>query len=230
MAQGINLAGIGYGTRLALGLASKRNMIPHVSVTNMNSVDPEALYDAGIRVVCSDVDNTWTAPKEALVHHVLEDQFENFKCVFGYKGMILVSNSAGTIDDKGYTRAEELEQTLGLRVLRHGKGDGRWKKPANLKRLWSMFQSYSGDQMAMLGDRILTDVVWGNRLDMLTIHSALLTEEGDNPTAAKIRKKEFPQMVELYRKGVRAPYHPANVDGICTENLLEEELKRHTFK
>lgn len=42
--------------------------------------------------------------------------------------------------------------------------------------------------MVMVGDRYMTDVVFGNRLGMMTIRPAPLTWEGDPATVRMVRK------------------------------------------
>ena len=72
----------------------------------------------------------------------------------------------------------------------------------------------------MFGDRIFTDVVFGNRYGMLTVHTALLTEAGDNKAAAKIRRYELPLIQRWRQTGIRAPVHPKYHADICLEHLI----------
>jgi phosphatidylglycerophosphatase GEP4 len=220
--QGINIAAIAYTARIITHTAPRRNMVPHFSVTNINSVNPEKLKEAGFKGIVWDKDNTITEPYQSSPAEDVALKFLYFKEVFGPENMVIMSNSAGTRDDPEYRMALEIENNLDIRVVRHPT----WKKPAGIKYVESMLpcERY---EIVMIGDRVLTDVVFGNIHEMLTIHSALLTEEGDNPTAAKIREKELPRMEKLYLQGVRAPEHRLYRPDLCDENLLEDILRKH---
>ena len=79
-----------------------------------------------------------------------------------------------------FTQANKLENSLGVPVLRHSE-----KKPSGGEALVKHFDNVSGQQnIAMVGDRILTDVLFGNLNGNLTIWtSQIVTEKGDNKAA-----------------------------------------------
>lgn len=62
--------------------------------------------------------------------------------------------------------------------------------------------------MAFVGDRLLTDVVFGNQNGLLTIHTQPLTHKGDNWMASKVRWLETYVLKSLYLRGVPPPNHP----------------------
>jgi phosphatidylglycerophosphatase GEP4 len=76
------------------------------------------------------------------------------------------------------------------------------------------------EQLAMVGDRMFTDIVFGNRYGMLTIHTRVLTTEGDNKAAVKVREREVPLMEKWYKAGIRAPKHSCYRENITTNSLL----------
>jgi phosphatidylglycerophosphatase GEP4 len=84
----------------------------------------------------------------------------------------IMSNSAGTNDDVGHESAIRIERRLGVPVLRHSE-----KKPGGLDEVLSFFKASSGgedvpaDRLCVIGDRLLTDVVFGNLHGMLTVHT-----------------------------------------------------------
>ena len=125
-----------------------------------------------------------------------------------------MSNSAGTRDDENYEDAKQIENDLGIPVLRHDR-----KKPGGIDEVLQYF-GCKPEELVMFGDRIFTDVVFGNRYGMLTIHSALLIEEGDNKAAAKIRKYELPLIRKWIEEGKTAPTHKNYNSDICLENLF----------
>lgn len=61
--------------------------------------------------------------------------------------------------------------------------------------------------MIFIGDRYLTDVVFGNRHGMLTIRVTPLTFEGEPPTVAAARVVEEACVSRWSAAGLRAPAH-----------------------
>jgi len=74
-----------------------------------------------------------------------------------------VSNTAGTSSDKNYAQADVLEANTGVKVLRHTT-----KKPGCKEEVMAYFRAHpdSGvtrpDQIAIVGDRLSTDVMMAN--------------------------------------------------------------------
>ncbi|KAG0342709.1 hypothetical protein BG000_002054 [Podila horticola] len=74
-----------------------------------------------------------------------------------------------------------IEKALGVHVLRHQE-----KKPAGGDELLHYFDSTPASRIAFVGDRALTDVVFGHNYGMLTILTRqVVTEQGDNPMAVQ---------------------------------------------
>lgn len=175
--------------------------MPHFSVKDISCINPQKLKEKGIRGIIFDKDNTLTAPFEINIHPSIVHSFEEYKRIFGIQNIVILSNSAGTNDDKEYYEARLIEEKLGIKVLLHKK-----KKPFGI----NCVKDYFGDDLckiAMFGDRLFTDIVFGNRYGMLTIHTKFLTESGDNKIAAKIRKKELSFLERLIKKGITPPSH-----------------------
>ena len=145
------------------------------------------------------------------VHPAVEAAINQVKETYGRNGVIL-SNSAGTGDDPGHREAAAFESSLGLPVLRHTN-----KKPDCLAEVLAYFDG-DGDggacqphELCMIGDRILTDVVFGNLHGMLTVHTQIFTLEGDNRAAAFVRTLENELLVPAARRwqpAGRSPAHP----------------------
>lgn len=76
--------------------------------------------------------------------------------------------------DPDGAEARELETAFGLTVLRHKE-----KKPAGSCTEAEQHFGCKASEMVMIGDRYLTDVVYGNRHGMLTVRVAPLTTEGE---------------------------------------------------
>lgn len=99
--------------------------------------------------------------------------------------------------------ANMLEEKLGVPVLRH-----REKKPAGGPEDLENHFGCSVEKLIMVGDRYLTDIVFGNRLGMLTIRPGPYTTKGETRMVRAVRKLEDKFVKRRYRKGVQAPEHP----------------------
>ena len=160
-------------------------LIPSLAVQDLSHVDISSLSKRGIKGIVLDKDNTITAPYSLSIHPRVEDSLHNLMSSFPDKVAIL-SNSAGTPDDKDFLEAEQIEAELGIPVIRHQE-----KKPGGLQETLDHFQlELLPAEIAMVGDRLLTDVVFGNLHGMYTIHVQLLTTENDNAMARVIRSFE----------------------------------------
>ena len=211
MVQSFNLDATLYS---AAAYFNKSLLMPHFLVKDISKIDFELLKELGFEGLIFDKDNTLTAPYVNEIHPTIRDAFEHCRSVFGEK-IAIMSNSAGTNDDKRYEDARKIEKDLGIAVLRHAR-----KKPSGFNAVRNYFRHIPFSNLVMFGDRILTDVAFGNRYGMLTVYTALLTEEGDNKAAAKIRKYELPLVKKLIEKGVKAPHHKKYDSRICLESLI----------
>ncbi|KAJ1921158.1 hypothetical protein H4219_000756 [Mycoemilia scoparia] len=119
---------------------------------------------------------------------------------------MIVSNSAGTNDDKDYKHSIEIEKSLGVEVLRH-----QVKKPSCGDEIIKVFKDrgVASSEIASVGDRLLTDVLMGNMNGFYTIWTRqIITEKGDNPVAAKVRNIEHFIYKCISKLGVSPPSHP----------------------
>jgi len=187
--------------------------IPHFSVNDISKIDPEKLKYYGFKGLVFDKDNTLTAPYVNQIYPSISESFQGFQTTYADR-IVIMSNSAGTKDDRNYEDAKKIESDLGIAVLRHDR-----KKPGGIEAVTDYFHCLP-KELVMFGDRIFTDIVFGNRYGMLTIHTALLTEEGDNKATAKIRKYELPLMKKWITEGKTAPSHNNYHSDICLENLF----------
>lgn len=129
----------------------------------------------------------------------------------------------GTLDDPNYEAATRIERSLGIPVLRHAT-----KKPGAIPEVLEHFKKECGAEttyqdLAIIGDRLLTDVMWGNFAGMFTVHTQILTEVGDNRMAAIVRRVEN----RVYRGLNWRGYVPAAspVLGKYQEKVKEREEK-----
>ena len=59
----------------------------------------------------------------------------------------------------------------------------------------------------MVGDRFFTDIVYGNKNGMLTVHSAALSTEGEPTTVGLARRIEERYISQWRKRGVQPPRH-----------------------
>ena len=114
--QYINFEGIRYT------LSSLMNPIlyqPHYQVRTIADINFEALRKNGIKYIVFDKDNTLTLPYEKDIYHEVKDSVDQCKQVYGYHEIVILSNSAGSKDDKDHAEAYELSQSLGIKVMKH---------------------------------------------------------------------------------------------------------------
>jgi phosphatidylglycerophosphatase GEP4 len=73
---------------------------------------------------------------------------------------------------------------MGIPVLIHSK------KPSEPELLCKRFNC-KGDEIVVVGDRLLTDVVYGNKIGAFTVLTRqVVSLVGDNPIAIRIRRME----------------------------------------
>ena len=83
----------------------------------------------------------------------------------------------------------------------------------------------------MIGDRYLTDIVFGNKWGMLTFRCQVITHSGDNWTASKARSLESNMLKRYTSKGIAAPSHTLleAAGGIHACNIIKEEKSTTTI-
>ncbi len=186
-------------------------VMPHFSVPDIRSINPHALYDAGFKGVVFDKDNTLTRPYVLEIYEPLQKTFDSFRDVFGIERLCIMSNSAGTRDDKDYLDASTIEEALGVTVLRHHR-----KKPGGIQAVVDYFKCDPAE-LVMVGDRLFTDIAFGNRYGMLTIHTQCLTEEGDLGAAVSMRRGEVKLLEKLHSKRFSPLFHERHKKELCSK-------------
>ncbi|KAF9973345.1 hypothetical protein BGZ73_003422 [Actinomortierella ambigua] len=182
MVQSFNLQGIVQAFRVAV---NPRLMIPNQAVADIRNINFRELHRAGIKAVAFDKDNCLTRPYSNEIYPPFAEAWKECRQVY-QDNIVIMSNSAGTPDDKDYQGATALEKSLGVHVLRHQE-----KKPGGGHELLAHFKGFEREEIAFVGDRALTDVVFGNTNGMFSILTRqVVTEEGDNPMAIRIRHVE----------------------------------------
>ncbi|KAF3910908.1 hypothetical protein ABW20_dc0108643 [Dactylellina cionopaga] len=118
-----------------------------------------------IRAVILDKDNCFAENNALEVYGPYKEKFEALKKAYPGNRLLIVSNSSGTIDDKDGKEARLLSESLSVPVLRHNV-----KKPGCLDEVLAHLRSCpdvqleSPSQIAVVGDRLFTDVMMANMM------------------------------------------------------------------
>jgi phosphatidylglycerophosphatase GEP4 len=201
MKQSINLSSL---RQLGKFIMNPRLLVPNYYFRSVNDLDMESLYMRGARYVIFDKDNTLTVPFEEFLDNSVKDvvtSLKNPQSKF-YRRIAILSNSVGSSNDPDYQMAKETEQTLGIPVIRHFL-----KKPDCLKEVLEHFDATVGNrkgnvnprEIVIVGDRVLTDIVFGNMHNMLTVLVKPLTVRRDHPVSAIIRFLEINLLLPFVR-------------------------------
>ncbi|RKF80678.1 Phosphatidylglycerophosphatase GEP4, mitochondrial [Golovinomyces cichoracearum] len=121
--------------------------------------------NVNIEAVVLDKDNCFAVPQTNTVHEPYQKKFEQLKAAYPNGRLLIVSNTAGTISvDPVGQLASEVQKATGVRVLRHAI-----RKPGCHAEILEYFRHQCPgvnitrpDQIAIVGDRITTDVMLAN--------------------------------------------------------------------
>ncbi len=160
----------------------------------------------GARYIVFDKDNTLSIPFKDSVETSLVSKMASLQdatCASGKfaSRMAILSNSAGSCDDDGFKLAKATERGLSMPVIRH-----LYKKPDCLGEVLSHFAPLSAgagavrpEEICMVGDRVLTDIMFGNMNGMITVLVAPLSIRRDHIVAVIIRFFERNALLPLAR-------------------------------
>ncbi|KAK6438666.1 hypothetical protein LTR95_005126 [Oleoguttula sp. CCFEE 5521] len=162
----LNLSGTLNVLRL---FASPTLCLPHHTVSTFDKL-PVPLSKAlpsrpDIRAVVLDKDNCFATPHSNVVHPPYQAKFDELKSAFPGSQLLIVSNTAGTGADPGFKQADLLERNTGVKVLRHAT-----KKPGCHGEIMDYFRGLPDtkvtrpEQVAIVGDRLFTDVMMANMM------------------------------------------------------------------
>lgn len=183
MGQSFNLQAL---REVATILRKPSLLLPNLTVPDIRSINFNKLKAIGIKAVVFDKDNTLSEPYKNSLHLPFTSAMNECRRCFPGK-IAIVSNSAGSSDDRlsGHKQAQDVLQKMDIPVFIHNS-----KKPAKPELLIEYFKC-NGDEIVVVGDRILTDIVYGNKIGAFTILTTkIISHVGDNPLAIAIRKME----------------------------------------
>jgi phosphatidylglycerophosphatase GEP4 len=203
LGQSFNPAGIALFARILMGGAAGSLPLPHLDVPDLRALDWPALAAAGFRGAVFDKDNTLTEPYARTLTPAGAAAVAGAVAAFGPGRVALLSNSAGLAQfDPHGEEADSLEADLGVPVVRHAS-----KKPAGGAAAVEAALGAPSSALVMVGDRYLTDVVYGNRHGMLTVRPAPVTAAGEPAAVRLARRVERVLVARARRAGRGAPPH-----------------------
>ncbi|XP_077243691.1 haloacid dehalogenase (HAD) superfamily protein isoform X1 [Tasmannia lanceolata] len=214
LSQRFNLAGI--LSSVTVVSRDSHLALPHLSVPDLRWIDWSHLYNRGFRGVVFDKDNTLTTPFSLTLSPTLATSLDRCKSTFGHTKLAVFSNSAGLYQyDPDGSKAEALENSIGIHVIRHGE-----KKPAGTTEDIEKYFGCETSLLVMVGDRHFTDIVYGNRNGFLTILTEPLNPAEEPFIVKQVRKLEACLVNYWYRKGLKPISHHLLPDGAekCAED------------
>ena len=130
-------------------------LAPKKTVQNIHEINLDELLAAGIKGVITDLDNTLVETREPYADELVADWFRRLKSA-GLK-VVIVSNN-------NYERVAKFSGPLSIPFVHRARKPGGSGFRRSLRLL-----GLHAHETAVIGDQILTDVLGGNRLGMMTI-------------------------------------------------------------
>ncbi|KAL2075775.1 hypothetical protein VTL71DRAFT_718 [Oculimacula yallundae] len=146
--------------------------LPHATISTFNQlpVPLNSVFgkykNVDIRAVVLDKDNCFAIPHSNTVHEPYEDKFKSLREAYPGRRLLIVSNTSGasSIDPHGELASSVIKAT-GVTVLPHST-----KKPGCGPEIMEYFLQHPEtgvtrpDQIAVVGDRLTTDVMMANMM------------------------------------------------------------------
>ncbi|TDH65045.1 uncharacterized protein CCR75_002124 [Bremia lactucae] len=196
--------------QLSLGAVPNASILTHLYIafwsthaSDMTEVPFQKLRDRGFRGVIFDKDNTLTIPHEIAIPSHFASSLDECRRVFGDSGVVVFSNSAGSVDDKDGNQATKIEEELHVAVLRH-----KHKKPGGITCVQKHFEKLNPQTLVIIGDRYSTDVLFGNLNGLLTIRTEQFLPESESFVNWQLQRIEKAAVRMLISAGVKPPTHP----------------------
>jgi HAD superfamily phosphatase (TIGR01668 family) len=146
-------------------------------VRHVQEIDLADLWTMGIRGFIFDLDNTIMAPRSAMLDEVVTEWLKTVYTM-GFRSVVVSNNPMTT-----YTR--EAEKLLNMPVI----GNAGKPRRKHLRRALVLLEM-EAHQVAVVGDRPLTDIWGGQRLGAATILVSPLTGHQENPVVQCLRRLE----------------------------------------
>ncbi len=179
---------------MILGLFKNKHFIPSMYVNTIFDIDYNKLYEAGIRLILTDLDNTLISYKET---DPLEAQYlwvSEMKKI-GFE-IIIVSNNSH------HERVSHFAKLLNVKYLNLALKPTKIGMKKALKMAERNYQPY---EVIALGDQLMTDVLVANRMDFHSILVKAVDRKSDIlPT--RINRKLERHVLKVLKKKESVSY------------------------
>lgn len=145
-------------------LYSPSLFLPQTVIPNFGKLPvpiPPGPSNKPVRVVVLDKDNCFAEPHSDEVWPDYKEKWQQLRKQYPGNQLLIVSNTAGSKDDSGNNQARALERNTGVKVFHHSL-----KKPGCHSEILSYVRAQelveSPDEIAVIGDRLMTDVLMAN--------------------------------------------------------------------
>lgn len=145
-------------------LTNPQLCMPHIIVPTFNNLAiPIQNPNGEIKAIVLDKDNCFAKNHDDKVWPEYSEKWEELMKMYPGAKLLIVSNSAGTNDDKDHQQAQILEKRTGVSVLRHST-----KKPGCSEEIMDYFRvnkvCQDASEVAVVGDRLFTDMIMANMM------------------------------------------------------------------
>ena len=192
-----------------LGLIKDVRFIPTIYQETVFDIDYTKLYDNGIRLILTDLDNTLVSYKDNEVNERLLKWLEDRKRE-GFEIMIVSNNSS-------VKRVQEFSDKLGIEYV------ARAKKPLKggfRKILKKASRKYMSTEIVAIGDQLMTDVFAANRMNYTSVLVKAIDRKTEKWTTRinrileshvlKRLEKKYPVLFEKYLKAYKEENYGRN--------------------
>lgn len=184
--------------------------LPHVTVSTFKDLPiplqvPGVHADDGngpeIKVVLLDKDNCFAEPDSNRIWPEYEETWARLRAAYPGNRLMIVSNTSGSSSDMGDHQARLLEQATGVKVFRH-----MYKKPGCDGELLAYLTRQglidSPRDVAVVGDRLLTDVALANNMGAY----AFWVKDGIVANTSVFTQFEKTFQAFMHRSGFKPPF------------------------
>lgn len=186
----INLQGVAKTLKYLINIKQLKPDIKlkHLRDLNLNRLKTENK----IKYIVFDKDNTIALHKSnEIPNQEMKEILNNFFDVFGKDNVAILSNTAGSANDKDFSDLILIEKNFGIKVIKH-----KFKKPSVNFEIFEHFRlnknhcNEDSSSVCCIGDRLFTDVIMGKEIGSFTVLVDPLDCSTDNIIVRNVRKIE----------------------------------------
>jgi HAD superfamily phosphatase (TIGR01668 family) len=172
-----------------LGLINDMKFIPSLYINTVFEIDYKKLYENGIRLILTDLDNTLISYKEneadeLLLSWIAERKREGFE-------VIIVSNNSNRERVSLFAKQLEIESvSVATKPLKRG-----FRKALKLAS-----RKYDKTEIVAIGDQLMTDVFAANRMNYHSVLVKAIDRKTEKWTTRFNRKLELHVIKKIQKK------------------------------